>query len=143
MSVRDDLNTLCRIEAEMSALKFQQDELRSRLRQHALEVLDRDGAAPTWRADLGTISLTVPKPKAVVADEDAFAKFIADAYGDGAVEAVLRVKQNVREAVLGSASENNLVDGVTIQIRPAYLTVRLSKDAKAAAAADVEEGTAA
>lgn len=87
MSVRDDLAALCHLEARMSALTEQRDELRRRLLDYALDTLDNEGVAPTWRAgDLGSVSLTMPKAKAEVVDEDAFTAFVAEAYGDGAVE---------------------------------------------------------
>lgn len=134
MSVRDDLAALCRLEATLSALGEQRDELRRRLLDHALDTLENEGAAPTWRAgDLGSVSLTMPKPKAEVVDEDAFTAYVAEAYGDGAVEQVVRVKQNVREAVLGAVQPEDTTPGVSVKARLPYLQVRLSKDAKQAA----------
>lgn len=147
MSVRDDLNALCHVEAQMAALKAQQEELRSRLRQHALEVFDRDGAAPTWRADLGTISLTIPKPKVSVLDDGLVAEFVAERYGVGAVETVRRARPEFFDALVKSSAvgdgflvsdDGEPVPGVAVTPRPAYLTVRLSKEAKAAAAGEVD-----
>lgn len=139
MSVRSDLEALCRIEATLSVLGAQRDELRRRLLDHALDTLENEGAAPTWRAgDLGSVSLTMPKAKAEVVDEHAFTQSVWESYGDGAVESVLRVKDNVREAVLGAVKEGSEVAGVTIKARLPYLQVRLSKEAKAAAAVELE-----
>lgn len=139
MSVRDDLAALCRLEATLSALGEQRDALRRRLLDHALDTLENEGAAPTWRAgDLGSVSLTMPKPKAEVVDEDAFTSYVAEAYGDGAVETVVRVKQNVRDAVLGAVQPEDTTPGVSVKARLPYLQVRLSKEAKAAAAVELE-----
>lgn len=143
MSIRSDLEALCRLEATMSVLTEQRDTLRRRLLDHALDTYENEGAAPTWRAGtLGSVGLTVPKAKAEVVDEDAFTAYVAWSYGDGAVETVQRVKSNVREAVLGSVQDHHeVVDGVTLKARLPYLQVRLSKEAKQAAAdqLDIEE----
>lgn len=138
MSIKDDLGALCTLEAKISALTEQRDILRRRLLDHALDSFEQEGAAPTWRAgDLGTVGLTVPKPRVEVYDEDAFAGYVLDAYGDGAVEKVVRVKDNVRKAVLETVREGDATAGVTVQARLPYLQVRLTKEAKAAAAAEL------
>jgi hypothetical protein len=144
MSIKDDLASLCALEAKIAALTAQKDDLRRRLLSHALDTLESDGVAPTYRHPMGSVILTVPEPKPSVYDEDAFAAYVAEAYGDGAVETVQRVKPNVRDAILPTFREADESAGVTMKERMPYLTVRLSKDAKAAAAAELEnEETAA
>lgn len=142
MTIKDDLAALCALEAKLAALTDQKDELRRRLLTAALDTLDSEGVAPTWRHPMGTVVLTVPQAKASVYDEDAFAAYVAEAYGDGAVETVVRAKQNVRDAVLGSIREADETAGVTMKERLPYLMVKLSKDAKAAAVAELEDASA-
>lgn len=139
MSIKDDLAALCAIEARLAALTERKDELRRSLLTQALDTLDSDGVAPTWRHPLGTVVLTVPKAKASVYDENAFAAFVREAYGDGAVEQVVRVKPNVRDALLETIREADESAGVTMRERLPYLVVKLAKDAKAAAVAELED----
>lgn len=143
MSISDDLAALCSLEARIAALTDQKDDLRRRLLTAALDTLDSEGVAPTWRHPMGTVVLTVPQSKASVFDEDAFAAYVQEAYGDGAVEQVVRAKQNVRDAILGAVREADESAGITMKERMPYLTVKLNKDAKAAAVAELEEETAA
>lgn len=144
MSVRDDLAALCSLEAKIGALTEQRDALRRRLLDHALDTFENEGAAPTWRAGaLGTVGLTVPKPRVEVVDEDAFAQSAISIAGEDAVEAVLRVRHNVKDAILATATPTNsgslvnpdgeVLAGVTASARLPYLNVRLSKEAKQAA----------
>ena len=91
---------------------------------------------------MGTVVLTVPQSKASVYDEDAFAAYVQEAYGDGAVEQVVRAKQNVRDAVLGTMREADESAGITMKERLPYLMVKLNKDAKAAAVAELEQEVA-
>lgn len=153
MSVKDDLAALCAIEAKIGALTEQKDDLRRRLLDHALDAYEAEGAAPTYRVGtLGSVGLTVPKPRVEVFDEDVFAQSVVSIVGDGGVEAVLRVKPNVKDALLGAASATDsgqvvletgeVLDGVTAKARLPYLQVRLSKEAKAAAAVELEERVA-
>lgn len=143
MTIQSDLAELCAIEARLAALAETKDELRRRLLINALDTLDAEGVAPTWRHPMGTVALTVPKATASVYDEDAFASFVMDAYGDGAVESVIRVKPNVRDAVLSSVRLGDETAGVTMKERLPYLTVKLNKEAKAAAVAALGQETAA
>lgn len=148
MTVRDDLSALCKLEAQLAVLGEQKDVLRRRLLDHAMDTYENEGAAPTWRAgDLGTVGLTIPKPRVEVYDEDAFAQSAISIAGEGAVENVLRVKPNVKDAILGSATatdagslvnpDGEVLGGVTAKARLPYLNVRLSKEAKEAAAGDL------
>lgn len=148
MSVKNDLAALCSLEARIGALTAQRDDLRRRLLDTALDVLENEGAAPTWRAgDLGTVGLTVPKPRVEVYDETAFAESALSILGANAVEVVTRVRPNFRESLLaaGRATESGavvtahgeVVAGVTAKARVPYLHVRLSKEAKAAAAVEL------
>ena len=121
------------------------DTLRRRLLDRALNTYENEGAAPTWRAGtLGTVGLTVPKPRLSVFNEEAFAESVLRIAGEGAVEAVVRVKPNVKDALLSAAeavdvetvvtSDGELLAGVTAQARLPYLNVRLSKEAQGPAA---------
>lgn len=150
MSVRNDLTALCKIEAQLAVLGEQKDELRRRLLAHAMDTYENEGVAPTWRAgDLGTVGLTIPKPRVEVYDEDAFAQSVVSIAGEGAVESVLRVKSNVKDAVLGSATattsgslvnpDGEVLAGVSAKARLPYLSVRLSAEAKAAARSNFDE----
>lgn len=143
MTIKDDLAELCALEARLAALTEKKDELRRRLLTAALDTLDSEGVAPTWRHELGTVVLTVPKSKASVFDEDAFAAYVQEAYGDGAVETVVRAKPNVRDAILETIREADESAGITMKDRLPYLTVTLDKAAKLAAAAELEAETAA
>jgi len=137
-TIRDDLAALCQLEARIGALTAQRDDLRRRLLDAALDTLDNEGVAPTWRAgNLGTVGLTIPKPRVEVFDEDAFAEFVAESYGEQAVVTVRRAGPGIREAVLGSITTDNAAAGVTVKARFPYLNVRLSKEAKLAAAAEL------
>lgn len=142
MTIRDDLAALCAIEARLAALTERKDELRRSLLTQALDTLDTDGVAPTWRHPLGTVVLTVPKAKASVYDENAFAAFVREAYGDGAVETVVRAKSNVREAVLESVREADESAGITMRERLPYLVVKLAKEAREAARVELDESVA-
>lgn len=139
MSISEDIANLCTIEARIAALTDQKDELRRRLLTAALDTLDSEGVAPTWRHPMGTVVLTVPQSKASVFDEDAFAVYVQEAYGDGAVEQVVRAKPNVKEAILGTVREADESAGITMKERLPYLMVKLNKTAKAAAAAELEQ----
>ena len=112
MTVLNDLTALCELEARISALTEQRDTLRRRLLDRALDTYENEGAAPTWRAGtLGTVGLTVPKPRLSVFNEDAFAESVLRIAGEGAVEAVVRVKPNVKDALLSAAGVCRRRDG--------------------------------
>ena len=138
MSVKDDLAALCSLEARIAALTDQKDELRRRLLDHAMDTYEKEGAAPTWRAgELGTVGLTVPKPRVEVFDEDRFATHALDSYGVDAVVVVKRVRPELRDALLAVVTEANEEAGITVKARFPYLNVRLSKEAKQAANDDL------
>jgi len=144
VSVKDDLAALCALEARIGALTAQRDDLRRRLLDHALDSYEKEGAAPTWRAELGTVGLTVPKPRVEVFNEDAFASFVADTYGPEHVVTVQRVPEGgLRSSLLDCVESDNVEIGVTVKARLPFLQVRLSKEAKAAAAAELAEERAA
>ncbi len=147
MSVKENLAALCQLEAHIGALTAQRDDLRRQLLDHAMDVLESEGAAPTWRAPLGTVGLTIPKPRVEVFDENAFAESALNILGSGAIEVVTRVRPDYRDRLLASATttetgavvtpDGEPVDGVTAKARFAYLNVRLTKEAKAAAAVEL------
>lgn len=138
MSIKEDLAALCSIEARIAALTDQKDELRRRLLDHAMGTYEKEGAAPTWRAgELGTVGLTVPKPRVEVFDEDRFASHAADSYGDDAVVLVKRVRPELRDALLAVVTEADESAGITVKARFPYLNVRLTKEAKMAAAVEL------
>lgn len=137
MSVKNDLAALCALEARIAALTDQKDELRRRLLTHAMDTYEREGAAPTWRAELGTVALTVPKPRVEVFDEDAFAAHVVEWYGGDAVVTVRRARPELRDALLATVTEANEAAGITVKARFPYLNVRLTPEAKAAAAAEL------
>src|SRR5258707_15701114 len=78
------------------------DDLRRRLLEHALDAYESEGAAPTWRTDLGTVGLTIPKTRVEVIDEDAFARSAVEILGPDAIEEVRRVRPSQRQFLLAS-----------------------------------------
>lgn len=142
--IRDALIELCRVEAELAEITGRRDALRSALLTAALDELEETGAAPTWRTDQGTVGLAMPKASPTVIDEDAFAEFVADRYGEELVETVRRVKSTRAKEIFGSCSEaisscalvttdGETLPGVVLRARVPYLSVRLTDKSKLAA----------
>jgi hypothetical protein len=150
MSRRAMLEDLCRLEAQRKHIQGRIDDLRRILLSDALDELHEQGMAPTWKAKgLGSVILTVPEPRRVVYDEDAFAAYVDETW-PGGTEQVRRVTPAAREAILHEAEDTlevnpRLVDchgqpipGVRIEKRLPFLVVRLTAEAKAAAAGEVD-----
>lgn len=135
MSIKEDLAAFCAIEVQMKRLEAEKSKLRRRLLDHAHESYESEGAAPTWRTDLGTVWLALPKPRVEVFDEDQFAKSAVEILGAGAVEVVTRVRPEHRASLLSSitmtptaipiTAEGEPVGGVIVSPRPPYLGIKL------------------
>lgn len=149
MNVKETLTQLCTLEAQIAVLGDQRDELRRSLLVTAMDQYDEEGAAPTWRTGLGTVGLTVPKPKPAVNDTARFEEFLEGRYGEEAFETVRRVKTEAFDALVNECSwaesvcalvtpDGEPVPGVTIQARAPYLFVKLSKEARLAAQVDLD-----
>lgn len=80
-SVADAVDVDLRLGALGDWLKERRDYVRGWLLAHARDRRDEDGAAPTWRIDGATVSLTDPHPKPYVADDDAFGRWYAARQG--------------------------------------------------------------
>lgn len=80
-SVADAVDLDLRLDALADWLKERRNYVRAWLLDTALDRHAEDGAAPTWRLDGTTVSLTDPKPKPYVADSDAFARWYATRSG--------------------------------------------------------------
>lgn len=76
-SVADAADLDLRLAALADWLKERRDYVRDWLLSTALDRHAEDGAAPTWRLDGATVTLTDPKPKPYVADADAFGRWWA------------------------------------------------------------------
>lgn len=142
--IRDTLIDLCNVEAELAEITARRDALRSTLLIAALDELEETGAAPTWRTEQGTVGLTMPKATPTVIDDDVFADFVADRYGEELVETVRRVNPTRAKEIFGSCSEalstgalvttdGERLPGVVLKSRVPYLSVRLTDKAKLAA----------
>lgn len=150
MSVKDDLHALCSLEARIAALTDRKDQLRRSLLDVALDQLEAQGAAPTWRTPLGSVGLTVSKPKPTVVDNAAFEAFVEGRYGEEAFETITtrRLRAAAFDALVAECqyaesvgalitSDGEHVPGMTAQAKPPYLFVRLTKEAKLGAAVDL------
>lgn len=142
--IRDTLTDLCNVEAELAEITARRDALRSALLTAALDELEETGAAPTWRTDKATVGLTMPKATPAVVDEEDFADFVADRYGEELVETVRRVNPTRAKEIFASCSEalsncalvttdGELLPGVVLKTRVPYLSVRLTDKSKLAA----------
>lgn len=136
-TIKSDLARLLELESGIRAMKAEQDDVRRRLTDRARATYEEEGAAPTWRTDLGTVYLTVPKPKVEVFDEDEFTKSAESILGPGCVEQVRRVRQELRSALLRGVQatttgipvteDGEPVGGVLVMPRPPFLGVKLAK----------------
>lgn len=137
MSIKSDLATFCDLERQIKALEVERNEVRHRLLEHARQIADEQGAAPTFRTDLGTVYLVTPKPRVDIFDENMFAASAVEILGAGAVEVVTRVRDEHRSALLSSIQstptgipitpEGEPVGGVSVMPRPSYLGIKLAK----------------
>lgn len=78
------LDELLTTEARMAALGQLGADIRAELNRRGAEIYERDGMAPTWRADdkLGTISYSVGKDAVIVVDRDDWLSWAAQHYPD-------------------------------------------------------------
>lgn len=147
VNVRLALVELCNLEAGIARLGDQRDQLRRDLLAVALDQLDTQGAAPTWRTALGTVGLSVPKAKPTVVDSARFDEFVEVRYGVEAFEIVRRLRPEAFEALVAECSvtataalvtpDGEQVPGITCSARPPYLFVNLTQEAKLGAAVDL------
>lgn len=146
MTIKDNLERICELEAMMAELGAEQAELRREMLSVALDQLEEQGAAPTWRTPTGTVGLVVGKPSHAVSDMEALCDYVAQYWAEG-VESVRRVSDVALKDLLAQCqwSESNTafitthgerVPGLVMKQRPPYLSVRLKKEAKLAAAVD-------
>lgn len=136
------------LEAQIARLSEQRDQLRRDLLDVALDQLDTQGAAPTWRTPLGTVGLSVPKPKPTVVDAGRLERFVEDRYGVEAFETVRRLRPEAFDALVAECSvtataalvtpDGEQVPGISCSARPPYLFVKLTPEAKLGAQIDVE-----
>lgn len=139
--IKDIIEDLCQLEAHLARLSARRAELRELLLTAALDELEETGAAPTWRTEVGTVGLTIPKATPVVVDEDAFATFVAQQWGDDQIETIRRVRPANAKAIFRVCSEalssaalitrdGERVPGVVLRSKFPYLAVRLDPAAK-------------
>src|SRR4051812_11999538 len=76
--IHDLLTELLAVEARMVREGKIGALLRAKLQERAEQVYRDDGAAPTWRADIGTCTLPVSTAGAVVQDKAKFAEWAAE-----------------------------------------------------------------
>ena len=144
MTIRDDLAQLCALEAKFKALTAERDWLKRKVLDHALNVYETDGMKPTWRAGDVTVSLVAPTPKPSVVDEDAFADYVADAYGEDKLVTIRRVPDgDLRASLLASIQDDNPDAGVMMKANAPSIRLEVSKEAKAAAAVGLTDEIAA
>lgn len=149
MTIKDNLERICELEARIAELQAEQGELRREMLSVALDQLEEQGAAPTWRTPTGTVGLVVGQPSHAVVDMEALCAYV-DGYWSEGVETVRRVTDVALKELLAQCqwSETNgafitthgeRVPGLVMKQRPPYLSVRLKKEAKLAAAIDQAE----
>lgn len=80
-NVRTLTQRLCEVEAVMAVVGQLSATLRAEVLERAVARWAEDGAAPTYRVPgFGSISLSVPQQKVVVADQGEFASWVAQRY---------------------------------------------------------------
>lgn len=148
--IQETMAALCHLEARLGQLNAQREQLRTTLLTHALDEMERTGAAPTWRTETGTVGLTVPKATPVIVDEEAFAVFAAQRWGEEVTETVVRVRPKDVRVIFRNCSESlsnaslvttdgERLPGVVLRSKFPFLSVRLHPEAKMAALADDTE----
>lgn len=105
-SVADAADLDLRLAALADWLKERRDYVRDWLLSTALDRHAEDGAAPTWRLDGATVTLTDPKPKPYVADADAFGRWYA-----------ARCDVDVDAVVVRPGSTERATDDVAVHVR--------------------------
>jgi hypothetical protein len=137
-------------------------QARAELVAEMVEQWRRTGVAPTWRHELGTLSLSVPKPAVQVVNEEEFFDWVLSNH-EGEIEVITRVRPAFQAAVLADLvpiadEEEDEETGQKVRVlrvlskrtgeqvdtpgiaavpggEPNSISVRLTPDAKATAAA--------
>lgn len=81
---REVLEELLQVEANLATLIKHGAHLRAELQERAVSTWRESGMAPTWRSDLGTVSLPIRKPRVRIAQPELFTNYVAQAHTDHA-----------------------------------------------------------
>lgn len=99
MNRSDRLQQILRLEALAAAAKTAAADHRAELGAEAAAEFEREGQAPTWRDELGTITLPVSKQAAYVSDARAFVEWCTLRY-PSEVETIAQLRPAFQAALL-------------------------------------------
>lgn len=116
-------------------------ELRNQLRADAVAEFAENGGAPTWRYDVGTVSLAISKESVEVCDEAAFRTWVGERYPEELVQTVRaswqtafleRARQEADTEIVADPHTGEVIPGVRLKPggEPKHLTVRVDAAAK-------------
>ena len=137
---------LLTVEARAAALEEHRKALRAELEERARQEHAGSGALPRWATPVGTVSWCERKGSLAVLDDAAFRAWARATYGDrGVVESVAGfvVNEVVKTAAVTPEErelitpDGELVPGVRMGPESHYLSVRLDREAKARAVAEL------
>lgn len=155
MNRADAVKAIVWLDQVAARAKLEAAAIRAAIEADAKAELAEQGTAPTWRLpDLGTVALSVSHEAVVVADEDAFTKWVAERYPTEVVQ-VLRVRPAWRAGFLDRAGAypaavgelvavdpetGEIVPGLVVRPggQPVGITIRPSTEAKQVYAAVAE-----
>lgn len=118
-------------------------QLRAELRAEAVAELEANGGAPTWRYDVGSVSLAVSKETVEIVDEQAFRKWVVERYPDKLVHTVTvspawqktfleQARRESDEEFVADPETGEVIPGVSLKPggEPRSLTIRVESEAK-------------
>lgn len=150
MNTKDTVQALLAVEAQSKALDARKTELRNQLDTHLRAVWESEGIVSTLKAPgLGTVSLSgCDSTTLEVTDPDAYLEWAKENHPD-LVRVVTLVEASLLTALGKSGvsdpdgrlitGDGEMVPGVEVVAKRPYLSVRLDREAKARAVAELGE----